>query len=145
MTIRVAHKADAEAVTGLALRLWPDHAYADLLAEMSGYIDGAESAIFLAEAEGQPIGFAQCGLRHDYVEGTGSSPVGYLEGIYVVEDNRRAGVATKLAAACEAWARAHDCREFASDCELSNALSIAFHLGAGFLEAGRLVCFTKEL
>ena len=27
------------------------------------------AAFFLAEEDGQPVGFAQCQLRHDYVEG----------------------------------------------------------------------------
>ena len=35
-----------------------------------------------------PIGFAQCTLRNDYVEGSSSSPVGYLEGIYVKDEYR---------------------------------------------------------
>ena len=30
-----------------------------------------------------PIGFAQCQLRYDYVEGTKTTPVGYLEGIFI--------------------------------------------------------------
>ena len=145
MIVRAATKTDANAVTGLALRLFPDHLYDELRKEMSSYIDGAESVIFLAEDAGEAVGFAQCGLRHDYVEGTCSSPVGYLEGIYVLEGYRRAGTASNLVAASEAWAKAHGCHQFASDCELSNTLSIAFHLGAGFAEAGRLVCFTKEL
>ena len=37
------------------------------------------------------------------------------------------------------------CREFASDCELSNLESLAFHLRLGFVEANRIICFTKKL
>lgn len=91
------------------------------------------------------MGFAQCQLRCDYVEGTIHSPVGYLEGIFVREDHRRTGVAGKLLAACEDWARAMGCREFASDCELPNTDSLAFHLRLGFTEANRIICFTKKL
>ncbi len=41
-----------------------------------------EDARFFIKYEGDiPAGFAQCQLRHDYVEGTETSPVGYLEGI----------------------------------------------------------------
>lgn len=40
--------------------------------------------------------FAQCGLRHDYVEGRGSSPVGYLEGIFVEKEYRKQGCAKEL-------------------------------------------------
>ncbi len=40
-----------------------------------------------------PIGFAQCGLRHDYVEGAITSPVGYLERIFIREEYRKNGYA----------------------------------------------------
>lgn len=36
-----------------------------------------------------PIGFAQCQLRCDYVEGTKTTPVGYLEGIFIKDGYRR--------------------------------------------------------
>ena len=101
--------------------------------------------MLLAMENGQPIGFAQCSLRHDYVEGTSSSPVGYLEGIFVREEYRRRGYGTELLRACEAWAANRGCREFASDCELDNADSFRFHMAAGFLEANRVICFVKEL
>lgn len=48
-------------------------------------------------------GFAQCQLRHDYVEGTDSSPVGYLEGIFVKQEHRKQGYAKELLAKCEEW------------------------------------------
>lgn len=75
----------------------------------------------------------------------GSSPVGYLEGIFVREDCRRQGYARELLASCQAWAAAQGCREFASDCELTNQESYRFHLATGFGEAGRIICFVKEL
>ena len=92
-----------------------------------------------------PIGFAQCQLRRDYVEGTSTSPVGYLEGIYVCPEYRGAGLARALLSRCEAWAREQGCSEFASDCELTNTASLAFHQALGFTEANRIICFTKKL
>ena len=92
-----------------------------------------------------PVGFAQCGLRSDYVEGTESSPVGYLEGIFVKEQYRKQGYAKKLLAACEGWAKEQGCREFASDCELGNTGSFKFHMAMGFTEANRIICFTKRI
>ena len=35
--------------------------------------------------------------------------------------------------------------EFASDCELDNSGSLAFHLKMGFAEANRIICFHKTL
>ena len=79
------------------------------------------------------------------MEGTYSSPVGYLEGIFVREEFRHQGIAKQLLFACENWAKEQGCREFASDCELGNTESLRFHLGLGFEEANRIICFVKKL
>ena len=79
------------------------------------------------------------------MEGTSTSPVGYLEGIFVREENRGRGAARALLAACEAWAAGQGCREFASDCELENSGSLRFHLASGFREANRIICFCKKI
>lgn len=139
--IRKATKEDIHVIATYMVALWPYHTAAEMESELEDLMEQKETAFFLAE-EG---GFAQCGLRHDYVEGTESSPVGYLEGIYVAEEAREQGVARKLLAACEAWAKEKGCREFASDCELTNTQSLKFHLSVGFEEANRIICFTKKL
>ena len=145
MDIRKAALSDVSAVTDLALRLWPEHEFSELAEEFSNTISHPDAAIFLAFQEEQPVGFAQCQLRRDYVEGTESSPVGYLEGIYVAEGLRKSGIARKLLSACESWAKEKGCTEFASDCELMNTQSLQFHLSVGFQEANRIICFTKKL
>lgn len=140
-------KAEGETLAQAALlanELFPGHAPGELLAEWEE-LPRTECAVFLAAEEGSPIGFAQCQLRFDYVEGTGTSPVGYLEGIYVRPGSRRKGAARALLSACEEWAREQGCTEFASDCELENENSAAFHLASGFAEANRVICFTKRL
>lgn len=140
-----AGKEDGRAAAELACRLWMDHTADEMTAEYEALLADDGCAVFLYLEEGIPAGFAQCQLRHDYVEGTDSSPVGYLEGIYVAEESRRRGAARALVAACEAWAREMGCSEFASDCELTNADSLRFHLRLGFSEANRIICFTKRL
>lgn len=140
--IRKAELSDLDALTDLALKLWPDNCRAELAAELEEILKKEDAAFFLAP---NGAGFAQCQLRHDYVEGTEGSPVGYLEGIYVEENFRRKGLAKQLLAACENWARQQGCREFASDCELANTQSLDFHLALGFREANRIICFTKKL
>jgi len=143
--IRRAAAADAAVVSALASLLWEDADATALTKELSGLLEDDRCAIFLAVENGQEIGFAQCQLRHDYVEGTESSPVGYLEGIFVRPEHRGKGYARALLCACENWAAGRGCSEFASDCELSNADSLRFHLKVGFLEANRIICFTKKL
>ncbi|MBQ8549445.1 MAG: GNAT family N-acetyltransferase, partial [Lachnospiraceae bacterium] len=71
--------------------------------------------------------------------------VGYLEGIFVEESYRNKGCAKELLKQCEVWAKDMGCTEFASDCELTNTGSLAFHLKMGFEEANRVICFTKKL
>lgn len=143
--IRKAMLEDQEDVAKLASRLWPHHTPEELVEEFAGLLENEECAVFLAFQQGVPMGFAQCQLRHDYVEGTDSSPVGYLEGIFVDPSFQRSGVAQALLNACEAWAKEKGCQEFASDCEWGNEDSLAFHLAVGFTEANRIICFTKKL
>ena len=145
LMIRNALLSDAATVAALAQQLWPHHEAAQLQEEFEPLLEDANAAVFLAFSDDMPVGFAQCQLRHDYVEGTDSSPVGYLEGIFVVPAYQKQGIARALLASCEKWAKEQGCVEFASDCELSNTNSLRFHLSMGFEEANRIICFTKKL
>lgn len=151
--IRKATKEDAKLLAKLAIQMWDSHTIEGLEEEFEELVSSDKAACFLAYAEREKegvtdcsaIGFAQCQLRFDYVEGTETSPVGYLEGIFVEETYRHQGVASKLLIECQMWAKEKGCREFASDCELDNADSFRFHMAMGFEEAGRVICFRKEL
>lgn len=144
MLIRKAEREDVMDLAQLSIHLWPGHEIAEMAAEFKKLAAMDDAALFLAIEE-KAVGFAQCQLRCDYVEGTDSSPVGYLEGIFVEKPYRSRGCARALLAACEEWARSKGCTEFASDCELTNSDSLAFHLNVGFEEANRIICFTKKL
>ena len=140
-----ATEEDALMVARLAIQMWEDNVLEELATELAVLMKSPEAAVFLGTADGQAVGFAQCQLRHDYVEGTETSPVGYLEGIFVEEEYRKQGYAKQLLTACENWAKEQGCTEFASDCELDNTGSLKFHLSLGFEEANRVICFTKKL
>ena len=127
----------------LATRVWGG-SKEELMKEFRSTVNDKDVALFLKYSDGIPAGFAQCKLRYDYVEGTRSSPVGYLEGIFVKEEYRKMGYAKELLSACEQWAKEQGCIEFASDCELDNSESLSFHLKTGFVEANRIICFKKE-
>jgi aminoglycoside 6'-N-acetyltransferase I len=90
------------------------------------------------------LGFAEVS-RRPYAEGCETSPVGFLEGWYVVPECRRQGIGRALVAAAEAWARALGCREFASDALVENTLSAAAHRALGFEEVVVIRCFRKGL
>lgn len=136
---------DAKALVSLVKIVWPEHSDQALARIIADYINSEESAVF-AEKQGPSfVGMALCCLRHDYVEGCDTSPVGYLEGVSVKEECRNQGIARALVKECEDWAREKGCSEFASDCELTNITSLNFHLSIGFHEENRLICFKKEL
>ena len=75
--IRHGQLADVSSLATLAQKLWPKHTVDTLEKEIQEAITKPNVTFFLAFTENQPIAFAQCQLRHDYVEGTNSSPVGY--------------------------------------------------------------------
>lgn len=143
--IRKASKDDIGIISELAVKMWDDSSVEELADEFAELISKDAACIFLKYKNDTPVGFAQCQLRNDYVEGTETSPVGYLEGIFVLEDYRKRGYAKELLQVCEAWAKEMGCTEFASDCELENTDSLGFHMAMGFTEANRIICFTKEL
>lgn len=143
--IRKATKEDVICIAEMAIIMWDSCSAEELAEEFEAVLGNEECAIYLYCIDNMPIGFAQCGLRHDYVEGTESSPAGYLEGIFIREEYRKNGYAKDLLVECEKWAKEKGCSEFASDCELDNEVSFAFHMNMGFTEANRIICFTKRI
>lgn len=143
--IKRAETGDLKTLAELAVIMWSSHSVAELINEFSEIMSNNKSAFFLKYEKDLPVGFAQCQLRYDYVEGTHTSPVGYLEGIFVKEGYRGKGYAGELLAECEAWAREKGCHEFASDCEIDNTDSFYFHKAMNFTEVNRIICFARTL
>lgn len=131
----------------LRAALWPDTTSEEHLQEMASFIAQPERfAQFIARtAEHGAIGFAEASVRTDYVNGTDTSPVAYLEGLYVSPTVRRQGIAKALVAAVANWARAKGYTELASDTQLENTLSQAVHARLGFSETERIVYFNMRL
>ena len=143
--IKKAGINDLETLAKLAVMMWQNHSVNELINEFSEIMTNEKSQFFLKYENDLPIGFAQCQLRYDYVEGTKTTPVGYLEGIFIKEGYRNRGYAKELLSECEVWARSNGCKEFASDCETDNTDSFYFHIAMNFTEANRIICFTKTL
>ena len=148
MQIIQATKKHVGSWAELRAELWPDEtvqAHHDALSSL--YASGNENAAaFLAlDGSARLIGFAEAGLRHDFVNGCDSSPVLFLEGIYVLREARRSGVARSLCGAVTVWGKTQGCSEFASDALLDNVESHAFHKALGFAETERVVYFRKDL
>ncbi|MDI7860808.1 GNAT family N-acetyltransferase [Rhizobiaceae bacterium n13] len=128
-------------------QLWPDTPSSIHWEEMEACLANPDrQAAFLCEDDaGVVAGFAEASLRSDYVNGCETSPVAFLEGIFVLPSYRRRGVARALVIAVERWAMSHSCRELASDTDLANLTSQSLHASLGFEETERVVYFRKEL
>ena len=154
MLIRPAELRDAAAWAALRAALWPDLSEEKHLSEISEFFATRRSgpgvmpeAVFVAatsEGDSALTGFVEVSRRL-YAEGCDTSPVGFLEGWYVVPEHRRTGVGGALVRAAEAWAHHQGCREFASDALADNVVSASAHLALGFEEVEVIRCFRKSL
>lgn len=147
MKVERATQATIDEWADLRAALWSHADAAELRREAPALLDKKPSAVaFLIRDEaGTAVGFAEATVRVDYVNGCSTSPVGFLEGIYVIPAWRRHGAARVLCAAVESWAREQGCRELASDTETDNTLGQLMHEALGFSESERVVCYHKRL
>lgn len=131
----------------LALRsdLWPEVPEGEQRAGMTDALRRGHYVRLAVTAGGSAAGFVEASKRVDYVNGTSSSPVAFLEGLYVVPAFRRQGVARALVDAVVQWALAKGCSELASDCLQNNSAAHAVHRSLGFEETERVVYFRRTL
>jgi aminoglycoside 6'-N-acetyltransferase I len=132
----------------LRYALWPwedvdDHAEEAAELYLAGHPDRV--AFVALDDAGDVIAFAEASLRRDYVEGCETSPVAFLEGVYVKPDVRKSGVARALVDAVADWGRAQDCTECASNVLFDNVERQAFQAAIGFEETERVVYYRREL
>jgi aminoglycoside 6'-N-acetyltransferase I len=126
--------------------LWPDATKQELRLDAEALMRRpAQAVAFLAWTEAAAVGFAEARLRTDYVNGCDTSPVAFLEGIYVHAEWRRCGIARGLCKAVEDWATGLGCTEFASDALLENTISHHMHAALDFEETERVVFYRKRL
>lgn len=147
--VRIAPATKADAADWVAMRtaLWPSGGNGAHAADIAGLLsDPGETINLIArDGDGGALGFAEAALRRDYVNGCKTSPVAFLEGIFVRPEARGQGVARVLVGAVEAWAREQGCTEFASDAAPENFASLDMHRALGFEETQRVVFFRKVL
>jgi aminoglycoside 6'-N-acetyltransferase I len=115
------------------------------LREMDRYLADDDKACLVAyDGRSRVCGMVEVSLRN-IVDGCLTSPVGYIEGIYVQPSVRGCGIARSLVREAEAWCRSKGCREIATDAELQNEDAQRFHRHMGFEETYRVVEFRKRL
>lgn len=147
MLIRRAAPRDLEGWAALRFALWSDETLDDHRAEIAEALATENDLVaYVAETpEGALTGFVEAALRHDYVNGCDTSPVAFIEGLYVAPEHRGSDIARRLCEVIADWGRARGCAELASDAELDNVASHAFHEAVGFEETERVVYFRKAL
>lgn len=146
MLIRCLKPSDRAEWLRMRIVLWPG-SDGDHERETDEYFHkpGPSTAVFVAERDdGKLGGFLETSIRY-YADGCKTRNVGYIEGWYVDPDLRLQSVGRSLVAAAEQWAREQGCREMASDCELSNEISLQTHLAIGYEEVERAIHFRKTL
>lgn len=126
--------------------LWPDSA-SENDQDARAILGAPERYLVLnfVNEYGDALGFAEASIRADYVNGTSTSPVAFLEGLYVRPDSRGQGIARQLGAGVQQWAEEMGCTELASDAQLDNQGSHAMYKALGFTETERVVYFLKPL
>jgi aminoglycoside 6'-N-acetyltransferase I len=129
----------------LRLALWPDASKAEHFCGMADALARRHYVRLALNADDSAVGFVEASKRVDYVNGTSSSPVAFLEGIYVAPESRRKGVARDLVNSVVNWASAEGCLELASDSLLGNTAAHAMHCALGFEETERVVYFCRRL
>jgi aminoglycoside 6'-N-acetyltransferase I len=131
----------------LSLRagLWPGVAAHELLRDMEESSARGHFVRLACLHGGNAVGFIEAAQRNDYVNGTSSSPVVFLEELYVEPAARRQGVARALVAEVERWAADRACSELASDSPIGNLVAHAMHRALGFEETERVVYFRRAV
>jgi aminoglycoside 6'-N-acetyltransferase I len=134
--------------TAMRSDLWVDATPAEheeeILAALAAADDDMLACVALAE-DGRPIGFAEASIRHEYVNGCDTSPVAFLEAVYVVPDRRGTGVARALCMAVENWGRERGMTELGSDTDWENPEGRAMHAKLGFEETERVIYYRKAI
>jgi aminoglycoside 6'-N-acetyltransferase I len=143
--IKKADLTNIDSLVTLASKLWENSTTNELKKLFISVVNSKSEIIFIVEINEKIIGFSYYSLRNDYVEGTDSTPVGYLEGIYISPEYRKQGYGKELIDKGVSWSKEKGCRQVASDCELVNTNSIEFHKRSGFSEVNRIVCFVKNI
>lgn len=104
--------------------------------------DPDKTCLVACTDEGTVCGIVELSQRN-VVDGCLTSPVGYIEGIYVEPACRGQGMARLLIEHAVAWCRGRGCRELATDAELDDEAAQRFHRHMGFEETYRIVEFRK--
>lgn len=111
--------------------LWPGSSLAAHAQDAEAMLQRPDVAVLIVKEENQTVGFAEVSVRA-FANGCDTSPVAFLEGIYISPPFRRRGLAKQLIDSLARWARHMGVRELGSDTLVDNEESIRAHQSWGF-------------
>jgi aminoglycoside 6'-N-acetyltransferase I len=144
-TIRHLTAADRAAWLTMLVTLFPDEPLTELDAHVTTVLGTDDWVAFAALApDGDLIGLIEI-FERNYAEGCWTSPVPFVEALWVAAGSRRQGIARALVDAAIAWGQSRGRSEIGSDTQLWNAASQAVHRALGFSEADRVVAYRMDI
>ena len=129
----------------LALLLFPESSFDEELTLHKKILASEQEEGLLYQKDNRYVAFMNLSIRHDYVNGTDTSPVVFVEALYVLPGYQRRGIGRELIEYAENYARQRGITQLASDCFTDNLLSESFHKSCGFVEKERVICFVKNI
>jgi len=140
--IREATENDFDEWLRMRVLLYPERDSQRLLSEIKTIftrrtiLGELDYHILVHEEERNKLsGFIETSIRKQ-LQGYQTSPVGYIESLYVVPINRRNGIARQLVAFSEKWIRSQNCNQFFVDTDPGYLDAIQFYKSVGFKEVG---------
>jgi len=145
MAIVNVDKQNLRQFTELSVMLFPNKSYNELHDVYAKCFAKDSQMGYLYQYGAEYVGMVHLSIRTDYVNGTDTSPIVFVEAIYVLPDYRKKGIGKALLDYAEAIAREKGITQLASDCLIDNHASEVFHKNCGFREEERVICLVKDV
>jgi len=100
--------------------------------------------LFIKDKKNEILGFVELSSRN-VVDGCLSSPVAYIEGLFIRKENRGQGLGSKSVETIKAWCKERGFTELGADTELANKRAQKFFNSVGFHETFRIVEFCTKI
>jgi len=129
----------------LGTMLFPDESFDEEFDLHKKVLTSENHIGLLYQKDEQYVGFMYLSIRNDYVNGADTSPVVFVEAIYVLPGHRQHGIGKEFIEHAEKQTAQKGITQLASDCFVDNNLSESFHKSCGFIEKERVICFVKNV
>lgn len=139
--IRRATNGDAERLAELTSELGYPTTQKEMKSRISQLKKGSDYAVFVAENDGQVIGWIHVGTCY-LLE---MAPCGEVRGLIVADGKRSLGAGAQLLSAAEEWARKHGCESMAVRSNVIRERAHAFYQREGYEHYKTQKAFRKQL